>query len=165
MAESLSLLLVSILMLVAFILSFIPILPGPIIPWLVGIVFGFLNGWDRLTPAAGIVMTLLMLVGATADYWRPLLGAKAGGMTCRASIGSMIGGIAGTFLIPIPLLGTLIGCVVGALIIELLQFGDLNKALQAGRGALKLFVVGYILNIAISFAIFLTYLISVLTTG
>jgi uncharacterized protein YqgC (DUF456 family) len=158
-------LLVILAMAVAFLLSFIPILPGPVIPWVVGVAFGILNGWERLTPAAALVMTALMVIGATADIWRPLLGAKTGGMTCRTSLGSIIGGIAGTVLIPIPLLGTLIGCIAGALVVELLQFGDLRRALAAGRVALKLFIVGYALNIALSFAILLTFLISLLTTA
>lgn len=163
--QPLTTLLVILLMIGAFLLSFIPILPGPIIPWAVGIAFGILNEWQRLTPVAAIVMTALMVVGATADYWRPLLGAKTTGMTCRTSLGSMIGGIAGTVLIPIPLLGTLIGCIAGALVVELLQFGDLRRALAAGQLALKLFIIGYALNIALSFAILLTFLISLLTTA
>jgi uncharacterized protein YqgC (DUF456 family) len=152
-------------MLMAFGLSFVPILPGPLLPWAVGIAFGFLNSWQRLTPAAGISMTVLMLIGVTADYWRPLLGAKSGGLTCLASIGSFVGGIIGTIAIPIPIVGTLVGCVVGALAVELVKFGDLQKALGAGRSAFKLFVLGYVLNIAISLAIVVVYVVSLLTTG
>jgi hypothetical protein len=163
-APTLLLILTTLLMLVAVGLAFIPILPGPLLPWAVGVAFGFLDGWQRLTPAAGIIMTALMLVGVTADYWRPLLGGQAGGLTCLASIGSFVGGIIGTLVIPIPILGTLIGCVVGALVVELVKFGDIQKALQAGRGALKLFVLGYVLNIVFSVGIFVVYIVSLLTT-
>jgi uncharacterized protein YqgC (DUF456 family) len=151
-------------MVVTLILAFVPILPGPLMPWAVGIVYGALTGWQRVTPIAAIMMTLLMLVGVTADYWRPLLGAKTMGMGCRTSLGSFVGGLIGTFLIPIPLLGTVIGLVAGALLMELLQFGDLRKAMGAGRAAFKQFVVGYALTIAISVAIFVVYLISVIST-
>jgi len=143
----------------------VPILPGPLMPWAVAIVYGVFTGWTRITPLAAIVMTLLMVVGVTADWWRPLLGAKTTGMGCRTSLGSFAGGFLGTFLIPIPLLGTVIGLVAGALLMELAQFGNLQKAMSAGKAALRMFVVGYALNIAISVAIFVVYVISVLTTG
>lgn len=152
-------------MLITIGLSFIPILPGPLLPWAVGIVYGALTNWERLTPAAAVIMTVLMLVGVTADWWRPLLGAKTTGISCKTSFGSFVGGLVGTFLIPIPLVGTVIGLVAGALVVELAQFGDLRKAMQAGQSALKLFVIGYALNVALSIAIFLVYLISLLTTG
>jgi uncharacterized protein YqgC (DUF456 family) len=151
-------------MIITLVLAFIPILPGTLMPWAVGVVYGALTGWQRVTPVAAGVMTLLMLVGVTADYWRPLLGAKTTGMGCRTSLGSFAGGLIGTFLIPIPLLGTVIGLVVGALVMELLQFGNLRKAMGAGRAAFKQFVVGYALTIAISVAIFVVYLISVIST-
>lgn len=164
MPHSLLLTFATLLMLVTVGLSFIPILPGPLLPWAVGIVYGALTGWQRLTPAAAVVMTVLMLVGVTADWWRPLLGAKTTGMGCKTSLGSFVGGLIGTFLIPIPLVGTVIGLVAGALVVELAQFGDLRKAMQAGQSALKLFAIGYALNIAISIGIFVIYLISILTT-
>lgn len=162
---TLLLILATALILVTLVLAFIPILPGPLMPWAVGIVYGILTGWQRITPLAAIIMTLLMLVGVTADYWRPLLGAKTTGMGCRTSLGSFAGGFLGTFLIPIPLIGTVVGLVAGALLMELAQFGDLKKAMGAGRAALKQFAIGYALNIGISVGIFVVYVISVLTTG
>lgn len=164
-SPTLLLILATAMMLITLVLAFIPILPGPLMPWAVGIVYGALAGWQRVTPLAAIIMTLLMLIGVTADYWRPLLGAKTTGMGCRTSLGSFAGGFIGTFLIPIPLLGTVIGLVAGALLMELAQFGDLRKAMFAGRAALKQFVMGYALTIAISVAIFVVYVISVIATG
>lgn len=162
---TLLLILATAMMLVTLVLAFVPILPGPLMPWAVAIVYGAITSWARITPLAAVVMTLLMIVGVTADWWRPLMGAKATGMGCRTSIGSFAGGFIGTFLIPIPLLGTVIGLVAGALVMELAQFGDLQKAMGAGKAALKMFVVGYALNIAISVAIFVVYVISILTSG
>jgi uncharacterized protein YqgC (DUF456 family) len=154
----------TILMVITLVLAFVPILPGPLMPWAVAIVYGTITGWQRVTPVAAVIMTLLMLVGVTSDYWRPLLGAKTTGMGCQTSLGSFAGGLICTFLIPIPLLGTLIGLVAGALVVELLQFGDLWKAMGAGRAAFKQFMVGYALTISISVAIFVVYLISIVST-
>ncbi len=152
-------------MVAALILSFIPVLPGPVLVWAVAIIFGISEGFHRITPVAGIVMTLIMIAAVGSDLWLPLLGVKTGGVTCLGAVGSFIGGAIGTFLIPIPLLGTLIGCVIGALLFELMRYRELRKALQAGQSAAKMFILGYVLEVAASVGIFIVYLISVATSG
>lgn len=152
-------------MVAALILSFIPVLPGPVLVWAVAIIFGVSEGFHRITPLAGISMTFLMIAGVGSDLWLPLLGIKTGGVTCLGAVGSFIGGLIGTFLIPIPLLGTLIGCVIGALALEMLRYRELRKALQAGQSAAKMFILGYVLEIIASIGIFVIYLISVASTG
>jgi uncharacterized protein YqgC (DUF456 family) len=152
-------------MVAALILSFIPVLPGPVLVWAVAIIFGISEGFHRVTPVAGIAMTLIMVAGVGSDLWLPMLGVKTGGVTCLGAIGSFIGGAIGTFLIPIPLLGTLIGCIVGALFFELMRYREMRKALQAGQSAAKMFILGYVLEVAASVGIFIVYLVSVATSG
>lgn len=150
----------TILLIIAFILSFIPIMPGAMLVWGVAIVTAILDGFVHITPLAAIIFTLLMIVNVTSDVWLPMLGVRTSGLTCLGAVGSFIGGLAGTFVIPLPILGTLIGTVIGALAVELLYFGEMRKAVRAGRVALQLFIVGYILEIAASAAIVLVFLVS-----
>jgi len=150
----------TILLMVAFILSFIPIMPGAMLVWAVAIVTAWLDSFAHITPLAAIAITLIMIINVSSDIWLPMLGVRTSGMTCLGAIGSFIGGLVGTFIIPLPILGTLIGTVIGALGIELLYFGEMRKAFRAGQAALKLFVVGYILEIASSSAIVLIFLVS-----
>jgi uncharacterized protein YqgC (DUF456 family) len=110
-------------------------------------------------------MTVTMIISITSDFWLPLLGVKTSGLSCLSAIGSIIGGLVGTFVIPVPIIGTLIGTVFGALIIEYVALREKTKALRAGQTALKLFVVGYILELIFTFAIFIVFLISIATTG
>lgn len=147
------------------VLSFIPVLPGNVLVWGAAIGFGIANQWQRFTPTAGVVATILMIIGATSDFWLPFLGMKTGGLTCLSAIGSLIGGLVGTFLIPLPICGTLIGAVGGALLVELVQFRNLRRAMEAGQTTAKMFVVGYALEVAISIAIFVVYVVSVASTG
>jgi uncharacterized protein len=153
------------LMVLALIVSFIPILPGTVIVWLAAMAFGILDQWTRFTPAAGIISTAIMIFSVTSDFWLPLIGMKTGGLTCLGAIGSLIGGFIGTFLIPLPICGTLIGAVVGALLAELVRFRDIRKAFQGGQSAAKMFVVGYILEAVCSIAVFIVYIVSLSTTG
>jgi len=67
-----------------------------------------LTGWERFTPAAAWFSTAIMLIAMTNDFWLPLFGVKGGGMSGQAALGSFVGGVIGTFAIPIPLIGSLI---------------------------------------------------------
>ncbi|MCA9907574.1 MAG: DUF456 domain-containing protein, partial [Anaerolineae bacterium] len=98
-------------------------------------------------------------------FWLPLLGVQTGGMSCAASLGSLAGGIAGTFLIPIPLLGTLIGTVIGALLVEFVRRGQATPAIAAGQQAARLFVIGYALRLISSVVIVIIYIISLASSG
>lgn len=155
----------TILLLIAFVLSFIPIMPGTMLVWGVAIVTALLDGFTRITPLAAIVFTIIMIIGVTSDLWLPILGVKTSGLTCLGAVGSLVGGLVGTFLIPLPILGTLIGTVAGALIIEFIGFREARKALRAGQVALKLFIVGYILEIVTSAAIVIIVLVSIGATA
>jgi uncharacterized protein YqgC (DUF456 family) len=106
-----------------------------------------------------------MVINSTSDFWLPMLGVKTSGLTCLAAIGSIIGGLIGTFIIPIPIVGTLIGTVLGALIIEYAVLREKTRALRAGQVALKLFIIGYILELVMTFAIFGVFIASIATTG
>lgn len=154
-----------IAMVIGVFLAFIPVLPGALIVWAIGIVSAWGNHFERITPAAAIVMTVLMAISLTSDYWLPLLGVKTSGLSCLAAIGSIIGGLIGTFVIPIPIIGTLIGTVLGALIIEFAVLREKTRALRAGQVALKLFIIGYILELVMTFAIFGVFIVSIATTG
>lgn len=69
--------------------------------------------WWALGAVAGIA-----LLGELTDFAASAVGAAKAGGTKRGAIGSIIGGligaIAGTPLIPIPILGTILGAAIGA---------------------------------------------------
>ncbi|HLU08886.1 MAG TPA: DUF456 domain-containing protein [Oceanobacillus sp.] len=154
-----------IVMVLGVILAFVPILPGALIVWAIGIVSAWLTQFERVTPVAAIVMTILMVISMSSDYWLPMLGVKTSGLSCLSAIGSIIGGLIGTFVIPIPIVGTLIGTVLGALILEYVVLREKTRALRAGQVALKLFVIGYILELVMVFAIVAVFLVSIASTG
>ncbi len=153
------------LMVGTLVLSFVPILPGTALVWAVAMVFGALNEFQRFTPAAAVIATIIMIVSVSSDFWLPMMGVKTGGLTCLGALGSFAGGLIGTFVIPIPLCGTLIGCVIGALVIEAIHFRNLGRAMQAGQSAAKMFLLGYLVESACSVAVFVVYIVSLAGTG
>jgi uncharacterized protein YqgC (DUF456 family) len=141
-AESTLTVIASILMVIAFFASLLPFLPGPFMLWLISVGYGALTGFQQLTVASAILITGLMLIATSKDIWMPLVGMRKYGVSCSSALGMMIGGLVGTFTIPIPIIGTLLGAIAGAVLLELLNLGDLQLALKAGGFAFKSFLLG-----------------------
>lgn len=153
-----------ILMFIALIASVMPFVPGPLIVWGIGLAFAVLNGFQQVTLVPLIIMTVLMVVGATTDFWMPWFGMKSRGMSCGSVFGTIVGGILGTFLIPIPIIGTLLGAMIGALLLELLRIGELRQGLRAASFAFESYIWSIILDFVIGFAIIGVFVASVLMT-
>lgn len=140
-------------------LSIIPYIPGPTLTWAIGIVYAVVV--QPLPVPALVVMTLLMAAGATSDFWLPLFGVRVRGLSCLGAVGSLIGGVVGTFLIPVPIFGTLIGSVAGAMLVEFGRLRELRQAMQAGSIVVKLYIIGAIVQFCFSLAIFLAFALAI----
>lgn len=94
-------------------------LPGN---WLIVITTGALAWWQRDAQPISFwtvgVMAFLALIGEVIEFMAGMGGAKKAGAGWLASIaaiaGALLGAIAGTFMIPIPFAGTLLGACLGA---------------------------------------------------
>jgi uncharacterized protein YqgC (DUF456 family) len=143
----------SILMIGGLLLSVLPFLPGPFLLWLISLIYAILTEFRFVTPLAMVIITVFMLAGSTKDFWMPILGMKTYGVSCSTALGMMIGGTAGTFLIPVPVLGTLLGAIGGAVLLELLSVGEMRRAFQAGGIALKAFILGMLTELGFNLLI------------
>jgi len=156
--------LVLILMVLVLLLVFIPVVPVAAVEWAIFMIFGALTGFEQLTVPAAIVATVFMVIGSTSQYWAPFLGLKGKQMSCLGIIGFFIGAMIGTAVIPIPILGTIIGGILVVIAIEFLNTQDWRKALVGGKAALKTFVIGMAMEFVFSVLIIATFVFS-LTTG
>jgi uncharacterized protein YqgC (DUF456 family) len=145
-------------MILTLLVSIIPFISGPIFMWLLALAFTLLTG--RVSPAAFVILTMLMIVGTTTEYWLPLIGIRMPGLSCMSALGSLIGGLLGTFLIPVPILGTIIGMVTGAMLLELLRLRQWREMLQAGKAALKLYLWGVVIEFGFSLTMLLVFVAS-----
>ncbi len=149
---------VVIAMIVMLVLTLIPYLDGPLFIWGLALLYAVLSG---LVPGpAMLIMTLLMLAGVTSEYWLPIFGLRIEGMSCLGAVGSFVGGILGTLFIPLPILGTIIGMVAGAMLVEFARLRQLRRSLQAGKAALKLYLLGVVVEISFGLVILLVFIIS-----
>jgi uncharacterized protein YqgC (DUF456 family) len=150
-----------ILMVMTLFLSVIPFIPGPATLWAIAVMFALFDGFQRLTPVGVLVITLLTLVGSTTEVWMPAIGVQSKGMSCSSVVGSVFGSIFGTIFIPVPIVGTMIGAGAGALLIELVHAGEVRKAVQAGRSALQLYLIGFAVELVTCIAILGVFIVSV----
>ena len=99
----------------------------------------------------------LALLGEVAELAAGAAGSRRAGGSWRGSAGAlllgMVGGIVGTFAIPVPVIGSILGACagafVGALAGELWVGRSVEDAVTIGRGAFTSRLVGTVLKIAI----------------
>ena len=127
-----------ILLLIGLIGSVLPVLPGPTIAW-TGILLLHFSRFGEFSTGFLIISAVLAVGIALLDYFVPIWGTKKFGGSKAGVIGSMLGLVAGLF---IPPFGILIGPFVGAVIGELTQKNDFQKALKAGFGSFLGFLAG-----------------------
>jgi uncharacterized protein YqgC (DUF456 family) len=152
------------LMAIALVISLIPFVPGPALLWGISLAFGILDNFTRLPVLSFLVMTFLMVAGSTTDFWMPLLGMKARGATLGSTLATIVGAMAGTVFIPIPVLGTLAGAMTGALAVEFLYVGNARRSMRAAGMALESYVLSIFVEFIINVCIVGVFVFSLLIT-
>ena len=160
MAETLVLTLIVILMVLIVIASLLPVVPGPALVWAIGTLYAAATGFERITILPVAIMTVLMILGSTSGWWMQALGMKAQGGSWTAVIGGLLGGLVGTFAIPVPILGTLIGVVGGTVLFELLRVGNAEDAARTSAIALKSYLLSLLTETGVSALIVLVFAIA-----
>lgn len=140
----------------------VPILPGILLIW-GGILFYAvaIDQFTLISPWLFALITLIALVAGTADLWLAAVGAKKTGASWQALLLGVVGAVAGTFLIPIPLLGTLAGYALGILLGEFLRLRDWRAAWRASLGGIAGWGIGTALQLGGGLILIALFLIAV----
>jgi hypothetical protein len=142
-----------VVLVTGFIGCIVPVLPGPIIAYLALIFINIPKEWKAVRPLVLIVVGIATLIATVLDYVLPAVMSKKKGASKAGVWGSVIGMIAGMFLLP-PygiLIGAFVGAVAGELIFnkEIRQKGERKKAFRAGWGVF----LGTLFGIIIKFGV------------
>jgi len=124
------------LMIVGLIGVIFPIMPGIFMIWLGVFVYIWRFGFDVISIGLFLFITFIVLFAGTSDLWLPIFGAQKAGAAKRTIITGMVGAIAGSILIPIPIVGTIVGYAVGILLGEYHKRRDWDQAWIASKGGL-----------------------------
>ncbi len=99
--------------------SFVPALPGAVVIWGGAVLHGLMTGWSPLGLKAQLIIAGLALAAAAGQLIISAVGAKRFGSSNWGVFGAGIGLLVGTFAIPVPVVGSLLGAFLGALVFEL----------------------------------------------
>jgi uncharacterized protein YqgC (DUF456 family) len=120
-------------------------LPGTWLILLATAGYVWLLGDSRAGFGWGVLVALLALavLGEILELITSAFGVQSAGGSRRASFGAiaggMVGAIAGTFLLPVPVVGSILGAALGsflgALLAERSRGSDLRRQVAVGKGA------------------------------
>lgn len=128
-----------ILLLVGFIGTFVPVLPGAPLAWC-GLFAAYFSDYCDISIPALIITGLIAILVSVLDNFLPVLMTKKFGGSKAATTGSTIGLIIGFFVGP---LGVIFGPFLGALIGEMIHNeGKTEGTFKAAFGAFIGFLTG-----------------------
>ena len=133
----------AILMLVAAVGCFVPVLPGPLIAYgalWVPFAFGCPVSVGRLAVGAAVVVAVVLV-----DYILPAVCAKKFSCSRWGVFGCLVGSIVGLFFLPF---GIVVGPFVGTVAGELIAGKAIAASLKGGVGALLGFVACLAMKLA-----------------
>jgi uncharacterized protein len=121
--------------------------------------------WDHhmFSPVTLVIIVAMAAAGEVAEFALCSVGAARAGGGFRAALaalgGGLAGSVAGTFVIPLPLLGTLIGgaagAAAGALYFSMAKGVDMQRSLRVGLAAGTGRLAGTAVKLAIAVVVWL----------
>ena len=141
--------LAAILIVVGFIGTVVPALPGVPLVFAGMLLAAWADGFQHVGLWTLIGLGVLTAIAVVVDFLAGLAGAKRVGASKMALIGAAIGTIVGIFF---GIVGLLLGPFLGALIGELVAGSTLQRATNVGVGAWIGFLLGTVLKLGVCFA-------------
>lgn len=161
MSSILLVIIFSVLLIPGIFLVFIPFIPGLSYMLVVALVFGAIDGFQRLSPVELGILAILAILSAVVDWGAGVWGAKYGGAHMKSILWGIVGAIIGTFVF-FPF-GGLIGLLLAILASEIYyRPGHGAKAVGAATGALIGTAIGMAINCILAvmfFAGFLAFIV------
>lgn len=137
----------SILLLPGLLGSFLP-LPGMAYMFTMALVYGFIDGFERLTLVNIVFLGAIFFISVLIDFFSGLIGAKYGGASKQSVLAGMAGMIVGTLLLP-PF-GGLLGIFIAVMVWEIRRHANRKKALRAASASLLGSLSGMIATLILS---------------
>ena len=114
----------------------IPFLPGLVIIWVAALGYGLAAGFGTLGWIMFAIMTVLMLAGTVVDNVLMGTSAHKEGAPWWVILIAMAAAIAGSFVVPVPIIGGILSALLTLFAIEWIRRKDWRKALASIKGML-----------------------------
>jgi uncharacterized protein YqgC (DUF456 family) len=148
----------SLLLIPGIFMAFMPF-PGILYMFAIALVAAMLDGFVHLSSTDIGVLAILSVLVILADVFSGMIGAKAGGAHWSSAIWSIVGFIAGSLLIPVPVLGSLTGMLLGVLVSEWYRTKDVRHANKAALGTFWGWLAGTGFKLVASVAFLVLFLV------
>ncbi|MGB5757870.1 MAG: DUF456 domain-containing protein [Acidimicrobiales bacterium] len=125
----------------------IPVVPGLILIWITAAVYGVAVGFDTVGIAVMVLLSGLLVVSVIKGLVIPGRTAARSGASGLAQLAGVAGAVAGFFLIPV--IGIVVGALVGVLATEYLVKGDWGEAWTATKGLAKGFGISALIDLGL----------------
>jgi uncharacterized protein YqgC (DUF456 family) len=136
-----------VLMFIGLLGVILPLVPGIVLVYLAALLYAVIEGFAKIGPITLAVLTVLAVVGVTADLWVSSLGAKVGGASVWALLGGLVLGLVGLVFFSLP--GAILGSVLGVIMVEMGRVGDWRKVLKSGGG----WLIGWLLSTVVQLSL------------
>lgn len=130
-----------VIMMVGFLGSVLPGIPGPPLILAAAVVHKLVRGDAGASWWVIAVLTLMTLLSLALDFIATSIGAKKMGATWKGAVGAALGALFGLLWMPF---GLVLGPLIGAMALEMLGGKEWREAGKAGIGAVLGLVAGAI---------------------
>lgn len=154
------LVLIALVMVVGLVGTALPFVPGLPIVWLAALVYGLAEGFGTTGTIAFGLITVLAVVGIVGGIVLPHRHAAAKGAARSSVVAGALGAIVGFFVIPV--IGLVIGGVVGIYAMEYRRTGDGAAAWSTTKTLLVGFGLGKLLELSAGILMVLAWIAWVL---
>lgn len=151
------LILAGLLLLIGFLGSVLPVLPGIPLSY-GGILLLHFTEKYQLDTKFLVIWAIVVVIIQVLDYYIPIWGTKKFGGSKYGVRGSIIGLLAGMFFGPF---GIIFGPFAGALIGELIAQKPTHEAMKAAFGAFLGFIVGTVSKLVVAGMLIYYYIITI----
>lgn len=138
----------------------VPILPGSIVVWLATAGTLLAHRADAAAWMLVVVLAALSLGGSLATVVLPARTGMAGGAARSSFALAGIGAVLGFFLLPV--LGFVVGALVGLFLGERLRFGATDPAVRSTGRVLRSYGIGVLVDLAAAITMVVIWVIAVL---
>lgn len=137
--------------------TFVPVLPGLVVVFLAGAATLLLQGTGPLAWTVVVLLGALTVVGSLLSTVLPARRAATGGAPSSTLALAAVGAVVGFFVLPV--LGLLVGGVLGLLLAEQRRLGEWGPAWTSSRGVLSAYGIGVLLEVAVGIVMGMLWLV------
>jgi uncharacterized protein YqgC (DUF456 family) len=154
--------LVGVVMVLGIVGILLPVLPGLLLIWAAGLWWTIADGGGATRWTVLAVLTALLVAGTVAKYVLPARSAAARGAPVSTLVVGALCAIVGFFVIPV--IGLLVGGVLGIYLAEYARLRDGRRAWTSTRAALVAIGIGVLIELTAGVLMFGTWLLGVWAT-